>query len=241
MGISIAICELDSNDSLCKKGKQTVLKARLASVQGLEACADYDEVVKTEEAKKVFGSDWEGFLKRNRLDGDKESFFLDKVKKEEDAAKLKPVAEKMYSGWVVLSKLPKEKVEEVMKAAGPDNLLTEWDTIPLDETNVICGKCQMSWDKGRGCIGSFGPENSQLPEIGAKYNCVIVARIPELAKSQEKLSPEDAKKLAEECKVLKEKLPVEGKNPARRYGGVVERMELMANLCAQHGMRFYFL
>ena len=64
----MAICELDSVNSLCKTGKETIIKARLGSVQGLEACADYDEMVMTDDAKKVFASDWEGFLKRNRLD-----------------------------------------------------------------------------------------------------------------------------------------------------------------------------
>jgi hypothetical protein len=241
MGISMAICELDSVNSLCKKDKETIMKARLPSVKGLEACADYDETVMTEDAKKVFASDWEGFLKRNRLDGDRESFLLDKVKKEEDLVKLRPVAKKVYTGWVVLEKMSPAQAQDAVKSAGPDNLLTKWDTVPLDETNVICGKCPMSWDKGRGCIGSFGPETSQLPEIAKKYGLTIVARVPELAASREKLSAADAKKVVEECRVLKEKLEVEGKGPARRYGGVVERMELMADLCAKNGMRFYFL
>ena len=133
------------------------------------------------------------------------------------------------------------QAQDAQRTAGPDNLLTKWDTVPLEETNVICGKCPMSWDKGRGCIGSFGPETSQLPEIAEKYGLPIVARVPALAASREKLSAEDAKKLVQECQVLKEKLPIEGKGPARRYGGVVERMELMADLCAKNGMRFYFL
>ncbi len=241
MGISMAICELDSNNSMCKIGKETILKARLGSVKGFEACADYDEVVEMADAHKVFSGDWEGFLKRNRLDGDKDSFLLDKIKKADDADKLRPVATKAYTGWIVLAKLSPAQVEEIVKKAGPDNLMTQWDTVPLDETNVICGKCGMSWDKGRGCIGSFGPETSQLPEIAKKHGLTLVARIPELAQSREKLSPEDAKKLAAECKVLKEKLEGEGKGPARRYGGVVERMDLMAELCAKHGMRCYFL
>lgn len=241
MGISMAICELDSIDSLCKKDKETIIKARLPSVQGIEACADYDETVMIEDAKRIFSSDWEGFLKRNRLDGDRDSFLLEKVKKEEDAAKLRPVAKKIYTGWVVLAKMSPEQAQNAVKSAGPDNLLTKWDTVPLEETNMICGKCPMSWDKGRGCIGSFGPENSQLPEIAKKYGLAIVTRVPELAASREKLTAGDAKKLADECKVLKEKLEVEGKGPARRYGGVVERMEIMADLCARNGMRFYFL
>jgi len=241
MGISVAICELDCDESLCKEGKLNILKARLDDITGYEACADYDEVVSTADAKAAMGADWEGFLKRNRIDPDKESFLLEKVKKEEDVAKLRPVAKKEYTGWVVLSKLPADKAEAVKKQAGEDNLLSQWNTIPLDETNAICGKCVMSWDKGRGCIGSFGPENSMLPEIARKHGCVIVADVPELAKSQRKLSPEEAKRLSEECKVLREKLPEEGKAMARRYGGVVDRLETVADLCASKGVRLFFL
>lgn len=237
----MAICELDSVNSLCKVGKETIIKARLGSVQGLEAFADYDEVVAMADAKQVFASDWEGFLKRNRLDGDRESFLLEKVKKEEDVAKLRSVAKKDYTGWVVLAKMSPSQAKDAVAKAGGDNLMTQWDTVPLEETNAICGRCGMSWDKGRGCIGSFGPEDSQLPDIAKKHGLAIVARVPELAQSREKLTPQDAKKLVEECKVLKVKLPEEGKGPARRYGGVVERMEAMADLCAKNGMHFYFL
>lgn len=241
MGISVAICELDCDDSLCKKDKLTILKARLDDIKGYEACADYDEVVSMADAKQVMGGDWEGFLKRNRLDEDRESFLLEKVKKEEDAAKLRAVAKRSYTGWIVLAGLPADRAEEVRKRAGEDNLLSKWNTVPLDETNAICGRCAMSWDKGRGCIGSFGPENSQLPEIARKYGCAIVAEVPELARSQRKLSPEEAKRLSEECKVLREKLPDEGKAMARRYGGVVDRLETVADLCAARGARFFFL
>ena len=221
MGISMAICELDTKDSLCKDGKSSILKARLDNIKGLETCADYDEVVKTSDAKNVIGAGWEQFSKKYRIDSEKESFLLEKIKDQNDAAKLRPVSQKIYSGWIVLSKAPKESVDDIVKRAGPDNLLLQWDTVPLDETNKICERCSMSWDKGRGCIGAFGPDNSQLPAIAAKYNCKLIAKIPELAKTQEKLSPNDAKELIEECNILKEKLPLEGKAPAHRYGGVV--------------------
>ncbi len=241
MGISIAICELDSDESLCKEGKLSILKARLDDVSGYEACADYDEVVSAADAKKAMGGDWDAFLKRNRLDAEKESFLLGKIKNEEDAAKLRGVASKEYSGWIDLSCLSPEQAKAVKNKAGEDNLMSQWNTIPLDETNAICGKCVMSWDKGRGCLGNFGPENSQLPEIAAKHNCTIVASVPELAKSGKKLTPEEAKQLSTECKVLREKLPEEGKSPARRYGGVVDRLEIVADLCASKGVRLYFL
>ena len=89
MGISMAICELDCKDSLCKKGKETVIKARLSSVAGYEEYSDYDEFVNMSDAKKVFSSDFEQFLKKNRLDGEKESFLLSKLKNPDDVEKLK--------------------------------------------------------------------------------------------------------------------------------------------------------
>lgn len=241
MGISIAICELDSDESLCKEGKLTILKARLDDVSGYEFCADYDEVVSAADAKRALGDEWEAFLKRSRFDAERESFLLGKVKNEDDAARLKGVASKEYSGWIDLSCLSPEQAKAVREKAGEDNLMSQWNTIPLDETNAICGRCVMSWDKGRGCLGNFGPDNSQLPEIAAKYDCSIVASVPELARSGKKLSPEEAKKLSEECKVLREKLPIEGKSPARRYGGVVDRLETVADLCASKGVRLYFI
>ena len=47
------------------------------------------------------------------------------------------MSQKIYSGWIVLSKAPKGSVDDIVKRAGPDNLLLQWDTVPLDETNKI--------------------------------------------------------------------------------------------------------
>ena len=241
MGISIAICELDCKDSLCKKGKETIIKARLPSVAGYEQYADYDELVNMSDANKVFSSEFEQFLKRNRLDGSKESFLLSKIKKEEDAAKLKSAAQKIYTGWVNLGELSEDVKSKIISEAGVDNIMTEWDTIPLDETNEICSKCSMSWDKGRGCIGTFGPDSSLLPSIAEKNGCTIIANVFNYAAKGEKLSPEDAKKLSSECKILREKLVDEGKAMVRRYSGVIDRLEIMADLCASTNTRFYFI
>ena len=98
MGISIAICELDSDESLCKRSKTNILKARLDDITGYETCADFDEMVSAVDAQELLGDDWEGFLKRNRINGEQDSFFLEKVKKEEDVARLKSVAKKSYTG-----------------------------------------------------------------------------------------------------------------------------------------------
>ncbi len=210
-------------------------------ITGYETCADFDEMVSAADAQELLGDDWEGFLKRNRINGEQDSFFLEKVKKEEDVARLKSVAKKSYTGWIDLSGLTRDQAEKVKKEAGVDNLLSQWNTIPIGETNDICSRCVMSWDKGRGCIGAFGPNNSLLPEIAKKYGCSIVSKVPELAETRKKLSPEEARQLSAECKVLRENLPVEGKVMVRRYSGVVDRMETVADLCASKGVRLYFL
>ncbi|NLI74484.1 MAG: hypothetical protein GX369_06925 [Euryarchaeota archaeon] len=241
MGISIAICELDSDESLCKEGKLNILKARLEDVSEYRRCADYDEVISADDAKREMGDEWEAFLKRNRLGSERENFLLSKMKNEEDIKRLRELAYREYSGWIDLNCLSPEEAKTVRELAGEDNLLNEWNVIPMDETNAICKRCAMSWDKGRGCIGNFGPNNSLLPGIADKYECSIVASIPELAETGRKLSPEEAKQLSEECKVLREKLPEEGKSPVRRYSGVVDRLETVADLCASKGVRLYFL
>ena len=112
MGISMAICELDCDGSLCKQPKLMVLKVKLDSISGYEQYAEYDSVVSAVDAKKVFQNDWEGFLKRNRIDPDSETIFLEKVKKDEDKAKLGPMTRKQYTGWVSLTGLPEAKAEE---------------------------------------------------------------------------------------------------------------------------------
>ena len=143
----------------------------------------------TAEARRLLGGEWEAFLKRNRIDGEGESFLLSKVKNEADSARLKDVARKEYSGWIDLSQLPPEEAEAVMKKAGEDNLMSEWNTIPLDETNEICARCVMSWDKGRGCIGKLRPGILSVPDIAKKYDCGSVASRFRNGQEREKLSP----------------------------------------------------
>jgi hypothetical protein len=237
----MAICELDSDDSLCKKAKLTIVRVHLDSIVGLEEHAEYDLVVSNTAAKKVFGDAWERFLKRNRLDGEQEQIYLDKVKKETDREMLIPHSEKRYTGWFVMADLPSEVAEEVLSRKGDDDLLTGWDMISFDEMNSTCAACELSWDKGRGCIGTFGPDSSLLPEIAEKYGCKIIAKVPKLAENGEKLTVDDAKRLLEEIVLLREKLPDEGKMMVRRYGGVLDRLEKMAEVCTRFGARFYFI
>ena len=241
MGISVAICELDTDKSSCKAAKTNVLKVNLKDVTGYEPCAEFDLIVPVEEAKKLFASDWEGFLKRNRFDAEIETIYLEKVKNENDMAKLKPVAKKNYTGWIVMDKASPEQRKKLLEIADPDERMTAWEMLSFDEMGETCKKCELSWDEGRGCIGTFGPENSGLPDIARKNGLEIVASIPEAVKTKRKFKVEDAPRLLEEVKVLREKLPAEGKMAVRRYSGVLDRLEKTANISVKYGVRFYFI
>ena len=63
MGISIAICELEAKNALCKDYKTNIIKALVDDVTGLEDIVEVDEYVTLENAKKLF-PDWESFIKR---------------------------------------------------------------------------------------------------------------------------------------------------------------------------------
>ena len=106
---------------------------------------------------------------------------MDKVKKDEDRKVLEPLAVSEATGWIVLEGLPDNIREAVLAKAGDDDRLTGWDMLSFDEMNEMCANCPLSWDKGRGCIGAFGPDNSLLPEIAGRHGCPIVASVPESA------------------------------------------------------------
>ncbi|NLX48024.1 MAG: hypothetical protein GXY70_07655 [Euryarchaeota archaeon] len=241
MGVSIAICETDSDSALCKVGKTTLLKVNLKDVAGFEDIAEFDLVVPASQAKLVLGAEWEAFLKRNRLDPELGSLYLEKVKNEADRALLTAESQKLYTGWISLDKVPAERMSDLMDRAGKDDRLTGWDMLSFDEMSDTCKRCPLSWDEGRGCMGTFGPESSALPGIAQKYGCAIVASVPSSVESRKAFSVEDAGKLLEEVKVLREKLPDEGKVMVRRYSGVLDRLEKMGNTCITYKTRFYFL
>ncbi len=241
MGVSIAICEVDSDSALCKMGKTTLLKVNLKDVTGFEDLAEFDLVVPISQAKLVLGADWEGFLKRNRLDPEMETLYLEKVKNEADKKLLTAESQKLYTGWISLDKVPADRKAALMEKAGKDDRLTGWDMLSFDDMAATCAKCPLSWDEGRGCMGTFGPENSALPGIAQKYGCTIVANVPSSVESKKIFAVEDANQLLAEVKLLREKLPDEGKVMVRRYSGVLDRLEKMGNVCVTYGTRFYFL
>ena len=57
---------------------------------------------------------------------------------------------------------------------------------------------------------------------------------------QKRFSPEDAKNLKKEVEILTAALPEEGKVYVRRYGGVLERLDAVADICVKEGCGFVF-
>jgi hypothetical protein len=241
MGISIAICEVDSDAALCKMSKTSYVKVYLGKIQGYEKFAEYDTIIPIARAKEVLGSEWDIFAKRNRIDPKADMIYLEKLKNEADRAKLERDATMNPTGWVLLKGVPPEKAREIISMSSPDDRLTGWDMVSFEEMGETCKKCDLSWDEGRGCVGTFGPENSLLPEIASKYGAAIIANVPISVKTKKTFTPEDAKRLLEEVKIVREKLPLEGKQMVRRYSGVLDRLEKVAGLAIKYNTKFYFI
>jgi len=62
-------------------------------------------------------------------------------------------------------------------------------------------------------------------------------------KTKKVFSNDDASELIREVKVLREKIPSEekGKLLLSRYGGVLDRLEKVANIALKYKTRFYFI
>ena len=239
MGINIGICETEAPSAPCRELRGNIVKVHLDDMSGFEDYVERDVKVSLEEAKEAVG-DWEAFIKRNRINPDTDAIYIDKVKKEEDRAVLEPLSESVCTGWITTEGLPGDVKDEVISKASPEDRLTGWDMLSFDEMNEMCANCPLSWDKGRGCIGAFGPDNSLLPEIAGRHGCGIVASVPDAVKEGRRFTSEDAKELLREVEVLRAALPEEGKMMVRRYSGPVDRMEAVAKISVSEGCGFFF-
>lgn len=238
MGINIAICETESPIAPCREPKLTFVKAHVEGDRHLEL-QDRDEVVSLEDAAKVMG-DMEAFFKRNRINPESDAIYLDKVKKDADREALEPFKESVPTGWVNLKGLDSEKAEEVYQDSIKMDAVTGWMEVGFSETAEICSGCPLSWDKGRGCMGAFGPDNSKLPGIAEKAGCTIVASVPETAKEGKRYPKEDAPALLKEVEILRPALVADSKMAVHRYSGVLDRLEAAANACIEGECGFYF-
>ena len=239
MGINIGICETEAPSAPCRELRANIVKVHLDDPTGYEQYMERDVKVDLETARQAVG-DWDAFIKRNRINPDTDAIYIDKVKKEEDRAVLEPLSESVCTGWITTEGLPGDVKDEVISKASPEDRLTGWDMLSFDEMNEMCANCPLSWDKGRGCIGAFGPDNSLLAEIAGRHGCGIVASVPDAVKEGRRFTSEDAKELLREVEVLRAALPEEGKMMVRRYSGPVDRMEAVAKISVSEGCGFFF-
>ena len=239
MGINIGICETEAPSAPCRELRGNIVKVHLEDPSGFEEHMEYDVRVDLDTAKEAVG-DWDAFIKRNRINPETDAVYMDKVKKDDDRALLEPLAQRVCTGWIVVEGLPEDVRGQVLEKSGSEDRLTGWDMLSFDEMNEMCANCPLSWDKGRGCIGAFGPDNSLLPEIAGRHGCPIVASVPDAVKEGRRFTSEDAEELLREVAVLREALPEEGKMMVRRYSGPVDRMEAVARISVSEGCGFFF-
>ena len=239
MGINIGICETEAPSAPCRELRGNIVKVHLEDPSGFEEHMEYDVKVDLDTAKEAVG-DWDAFIKRNRINPETDAVYMDKVKKDDDRALLEPLAQRVCTGWIVVEGLPEDVRGQVLERAGSEDRLTGWDMLSFDEMNEMCANCPLSWDKGRGCIGAFGPDNSLLPEIAGRHGCPIVASVPDAVREGKRFTSEDAEELLREVAVLREALPEEGKMMVRRYSGPVDRMEAVAKISVSESCGFFF-
>ena len=237
----MAITELESSKSLCRDKKRTMARAY---VKDPEKWADLVEVERVVDLKKA-GAELEpdkleGILKRSRAKVEVDEVYLEKIKEPADQKILEPFVRKVKTNWIAMSKVPDARRSAVLEAAVSEDSVTEWDLLEFDEMYETCAKCALSWDNKKGCVGNFGPSTSPIPDLAKKFKLNILAKVEELASKKEILTSEDAAKLLEETKVLREKTPAEGKMMVRRIEGTLNRLEAMAVCSKEYDVGFYF-
>jgi hypothetical protein len=199
--------------------------------------AEYELFLDIGDAVKMF-PDSEGFIKRNKIKEDVCTVYLDRLKDASDRSVLEKITEPTYTGWVDMSKATDNDKNELISSS--EERQTEWDMLSFDEMNAVCAKCTLSWDKGRGCIGAFGPDNGSLPEIASKYGCKVTASVPEGVALKRRYTNDDALELLKEIPILRSALEKEGKLALKRYSGPVDRLEAVAVISRDEGCGFRF-
>jgi len=240
MSISMAICETECENAACGCYKNGVLKVLVRDISKYEGAAEYHLILLREDAMELF-HDWNEFLKRNKIKNDTDTIYLDLLKHEQDISIFEKKAAKRYTGWIELSKLDEDTAKDLVSNSLREDRLTEWDMLSFEEMAGICGECELSWDKGRGCIGSFGPDNSALPDIASRNGCKVVASVPDAVGSKRTYTKNDASELLKEVDALRTALVKEGKLAVSRYSGVLDRLEALARISVKEGCGFRFL
>lgn len=240
MAITIAVCEMEAAGAVCREKKADYRKIIVDNPADYPDRAEIDLIVPLEKAKAAVG-DWAEFAKRNRIAEDSFEVHISLLRDENDIETLTPLAEEIMNGWINVVGMPHDEVEAIIDKVGRSAVVTAWEALTFDELKEACLSCPLSWDKGRGCIGNFGPDDSLLPRIAKKHGCPIIASVPEAAKSGKIFQSSDADALAKEVAHLQEILPSEGKMMVRRYSGPLERLGEVAKVSMEQGCGFYFM
>jgi len=241
MGLNMAIMELESDKSLCKNKKLSVVKVFLDDPGRWEKHVEVDRIVDLKAASDKMGREKiDAPLKKARLKPAGDELFLEKVKDEDDRKVLMPFVKEVKTKWILMEKVPAADRNALQATAKKENTVTEWDLLEFDEMYATCGKCGLSWDNKKGCVGNFGPSGSPVPELAKKHGLNILSKVNELAGQKKILTPKDADELLKEVKVLREKAPAEGKMIVRRIEGTLNRLEAMAKCAKEFNVGFYF-
>ncbi len=237
----MAITELESDKALCRGKKLSVVKVFIEDPSRWEKILEVDRIVDLKKAADKLGKDKvDAFIKKSKLKIEGDELYLEKVKDEDDRKMFTPFIKEVKTKWILMEKVPTDQKKDVVAAAKKENTVTEWDMLEFDEMYATCGKCGLSWDNKKGCVGNFGPSGSPVPELAKKHGLNILSKVNELAEQKKILTSKDADELLREVKVLREKAPAEGKVIVRRIEGTLNRLEAMAKCAKDYNVGFYF-
>ncbi len=241
MGLNMAITELESDKALCKGKKLSVVKVFLEDPSRWDKIVEVDRIVDLKKATDKLGKDKvDEFIKKSKLKVEGDELYLEKVKDENYRKMFEPFVKEVKTKWILMEKVPTDQKKDVVASAKKENTVTEWDMLEFEEMYATCGKCGLSWDNKKGCVGNFGPSGSPVPELAKKHGLNILSKVNELSESKKILSPKDADELLKEVKILREKAPAEGKMIVRRIEGTLNRLEAIAKCSKDYNVGFYF-
>jgi len=241
MGLNMAIMELESDKSLCKGKKLSTVKVFLEDPGRWEKHVEVDKIVDLKAAAARLGQEkLDALIKKARLKVEGDELYLEKVKDPADQKTLAPFVKEVKTKWILVEKVPSAERKDLVSSAKKENTVTEWDMLEFDEMYATCGKCGLSWDNKKGCVGNFGPSGSPVPELAKKYGLNILAKVNDAAEQKKVFSSKEADELLKEVKVLREKSPAEGKMIVRRIEGTLNRLEAMAKCAKDYNVGFYF-
>ena len=241
MGLNMAITEIESEKALCKNKKLSTVKVFLDDPSRWDKHVEVDRIVDLKAAAAKLGQEkLDAIIKKARLKVEGDELYLEKVKDPTDQKTFAPFVKEVKTKWILVEKVPAAERKDLVASAKKENTVTEWDLLEFEEMYATCGKCGLSWDNKKGCVGNFGPSGSPVPELAKKYGLNLLAKVNEAAEARKIFTSKDADELLKEVKVIREKSPAEGKMIVRRIEGTLNRLEAMAKCVKDYNVGFYF-